>query len=492
MKNRNIKFTMSNHSMIGGLLGKVFFVTAFVLCSHITIGQVAINEDNSAPAAIVELDIKSTTKGVLFPQLTESQRDLIPSPATGLMIFNRSGGYFNIYDGTNWQQMARAVSLSPSINPTVRDQSSVGVGVGVSEPDSSAILHVNDTLKGFLLPRTASTPSATAGMLYYSTFSNAMVYHNGTEWLSPALIASTAGAGGAGTTDGFLIGGGTIDGSAKMEVITVDGLGMFLPRMTTAQRDLIDSPLEGLILYNSDDNEFQYYAASAWYKIATSIPALGTVATNPGQSCKDIFANNPLSVGVDGTYWIDPDGVGGNAAVECVCDMSRYGGGWTLVVNTGFKGTNNEDPTQVGTFPIQTTAMSPAAKFSDTDINLIRGTLSTSLIFFEAPYGNGTEGDIFFRENTAYKANASSDAESIKTYTTIYNDALLGLGLTVNNARNNAGALHNWDAPNNYGIIMSYGAEELITDAGNNDCGGLGATFNNRRLCNALVWVKQP
>lgn len=40
--------------------------------------------------------------------------------------------------------------------------------------------------------------------------------------------------------------------------------GFLPPRMTTAQRDLISSPPDGLVLYNTSTNKLQVRAASAW------------------------------------------------------------------------------------------------------------------------------------------------------------------------------------------------------------------------------------
>ena len=60
-----------------------------------------------SPHGSALLDVTSTTKGVLIPRMTKGQRDLIATPATGLMIFqtNQTPGFY-WYSGTQWVQMS--------------------------------------------------------------------------------------------------------------------------------------------------------------------------------------------------------------------------------------------------------------------------------------------------------------------------------------------------------------------------------------------------
>ena len=85
------------------ILKSIIFI-AFIAVNLTAFAQVGIN--TNTPEASAALDVNSTEGGILIPRLTETQRDAIASPATGLMIFQTdetTGFYF--YDGGAWAQL---------------------------------------------------------------------------------------------------------------------------------------------------------------------------------------------------------------------------------------------------------------------------------------------------------------------------------------------------------------------------------------------------
>jgi hypothetical protein len=66
--------------------------------------QIGVNSDNSAPDASAQLDIKSTDKGLLIPRLTTAQRNAIPTPAIGLMVFDTDLQEIFINNSDGWKQ----------------------------------------------------------------------------------------------------------------------------------------------------------------------------------------------------------------------------------------------------------------------------------------------------------------------------------------------------------------------------------------------------
>lgn len=64
-------------------------------------GGIGIGGAAAANASAI-LDIVSTTRGLLPPRMTTAQRDLIGTPATGLLIFNTTTGQYEFYNGAAW------------------------------------------------------------------------------------------------------------------------------------------------------------------------------------------------------------------------------------------------------------------------------------------------------------------------------------------------------------------------------------------------------
>ncbi len=87
----------------------------FIVFPFFVFSQIGIN--TTTPDVSASLDISSTTSGFLVPRMTEAEKNLIATPATGLLIYqtnNVAGFYY--YDGTIWTDFgAKGWSLSGNV-----------------------------------------------------------------------------------------------------------------------------------------------------------------------------------------------------------------------------------------------------------------------------------------------------------------------------------------------------------------------------------------
>jgi uncharacterized protein (TIGR02145 family) len=87
--------------------------------------QVGIGTETPNASAI--LDVSSTTRGLLFPRMTTTQRDAIASPSAGLVIFNTTSNCLNMFTGAIWnelcgtatQGLVATLSCTPTDNGTL-------------------------------------------------------------------------------------------------------------------------------------------------------------------------------------------------------------------------------------------------------------------------------------------------------------------------------------------------------------------------------------
>ena len=84
---------------------KKFVLSLLIIVSLSTNAQVGIGVAATDVAPSAQLEVKSTTKGLLTPRMTEAQKLAISSPATGLLVYQTDGtSGFYYYDGSVWKQ----------------------------------------------------------------------------------------------------------------------------------------------------------------------------------------------------------------------------------------------------------------------------------------------------------------------------------------------------------------------------------------------------
>lgn len=77
---------------------------------NVEIGPLYVGVLSAEPSAI--FDVVSTTQGSLpIPRMTEAERDLIPSPATGLQVENTTSGNLERFNGATWDSIGGSSPL---------------------------------------------------------------------------------------------------------------------------------------------------------------------------------------------------------------------------------------------------------------------------------------------------------------------------------------------------------------------------------------------
>ncbi|MCX6304961.1 MAG: hypothetical protein NT040_08335 [Bacteroidetes bacterium] len=131
--------------------------------------QVAISTDNSTPDNSAMLDVKSTSRGLLIPRMTTAERNVIESPADGLMIFNTTTRCYDTYNGITsaWETIHCLACPLPGAAGAITGTAALcdnqpGIGYSV-EPISGATGYIwNYSGTGLTISSGENTNSITA------------------------------------------------------------------------------------------------------------------------------------------------------------------------------------------------------------------------------------------------------------------------------------------------------------------------------------------
>jgi hypothetical protein len=244
----------------------------------ITYAQVGIN--TTTPHVSSMLDVTSTTKGLLTPRMTFAQRNLIGTPATGLLIFqtdNTPGFYY--YNGAAWTPFggstgwgitgntgttpasnflgttdAQDLVIKANNTEAIRVQSGGNIGVGTNAPStklhiqgSNPATSLSDGFEDNTIP-----PFATAG--------------TGGNWTTTA-VAGEFNSGTKGGKSGGGVNSGVSDLTYTTAALTYGGTVSFALRTSS------EATYDALIFYIGGVEQARWSGLTAWTTVSYPLPA---------------------------------------------------------------------------------------------------------------------------------------------------------------------------------------------------------------------------
>jgi hypothetical protein len=279
---------------------KTLLLLSFISFSSISMAQVKVNQ-NAANSAI------NTSSAFM---------DASSSPLWNGTTNQGKGMLYPRVDLVNYTAMSHAGPFNASNNPNYFDgllvfNTATGVaGIGADSVFPGYYYYRNTTTTAngghWVSLKGINGATGATGLLSSGTAAGNTPYWNGTNWiLNGANFYNNGSNIGVGTV--------TPDASAKLDVnSTVQG---FLPpRMTTAQRNAIVSPANGLQIYNSTTGCLNFYSGSAWYEVCgtfistavVSALSCGTASITgylySGSAASAVSASLPYTGGNGGTY----------------------------------------------------------------------------------------------------------------------------------------------------------------------------------------------
>ena len=101
-------------------------------------------------------DITSTTKGVLFPRMTTTQKNAIASPAAGLVVYDSTAKSPGYYDGANWGYTGGALQNTTGNGGTLNVSFAAGNIVNLTLNATTTLAFANSVIGTYIIQVTQS------------------------------------------------------------------------------------------------------------------------------------------------------------------------------------------------------------------------------------------------------------------------------------------------------------------------------------------------
>jgi uncharacterized protein (TIGR02145 family) len=237
--------------------------------------------------------------------------------------------------------------ISILVMTSIAASAQVKVGDNPTTINGSAVLEIESTTKGMLLPRmTTAERTAIAtpavGLQVYDTTENANYFFDGTAWQKSAtgtikFVNGTTPSNAVYTTGSVAIGIANPATSAALDV-TSTNKGFLPPRMTNAEMKAIATPENGLMVYNTTLNCMAYYVDGS-YNCLHNQPVQPAPPAPLGSTISQIYNGITSEVNIDNSQTTYTTGEIFNQNTECNTAMISSQGCGGLTQVTGVSGT---------------------------------------------------------------------------------------------------------------------------------------------------------
>ena len=256
------------------------FLLLLGIVSTLTMGAYQIIPEqvgigSSKPDASASLHLTGVTKGFIPNKVTTAQRNAIPSPARGLIVYNTNLDELQLYNGAGWVTVGAggAGGVDAWATATVYAVDDVVIynqelylcqvnhtsGVFATDLANGNWLIISDDVSS------TGTITDTAIPRFVGTSGNVV------DSSGVTIDASNNVAGAA-----SLAIGGSLNASSILDTVSTTKGTRPCPSMSEIQRDAIGTPATGLCVYNTDTNTLNVYNGSAWVSAGGGISLWAT------------------------------------------------------------------------------------------------------------------------------------------------------------------------------------------------------------------------
>jgi len=357
-------------------------------CNWLAAQSVGIGTNTPNPSA--QLEVSSTSKGMLIPRMTTAQRDaILPAPA-GLLVFDNTTGSFWFKGTTNWVELVdTARSNWKQNNNDVYARPNTNIGIGNMAPKFPMDISTADVTDGYAMRlRNANSAAGTKTTLLLSS-SNIGFYNN----TAPAAAISALAGGNYSQHLLFSTCGYIMPPEERMRIDSSGNVGIGLTRPETklhvaAGTDVTNSSGGFIQIGNSnnrnigiDDNEIQQRNNGAVAKLTLQNGG-GGMQVGTGTGTFNFATSGELS----------RNGISGTADILPLC----YGK--VLFDGTKLGGTNN--------FTVSKTAVGNYVITLPNEINLYANQDNYTILI--TPYKKQNYGGESFAANLLTTINSDN------------------------------------------------------------------------------------